>query len=315
MALTTMTTLIYKTARRIIIPIVLIGAYSLIFLSIGVKIAFSESPLHRLLIETGMVKFPEVPTYIQPPSFAAFNNYGQLAKYAGKVQVERPIITPKTMVLFVFGQSNSANYGGEKFVAASDHIYNFWDGAFYRAEDPLLGASGFSGSVWVDLANKLIEKKMADAVILIPSGIGGSSVQHWQPGAVLNPMLLKQLESAKQANLEVTHFLWHQGEADQALDHERYKHGLDYIIQTTQRYFPHSKFFVAQASRCGSMPPSAALQATQRDMSRQPGVFLGPNTDLIEPHDRYDDCHFSGNGLKLAADGWLAALKENRQEK
>lgn len=306
---------IYKILRKAVIPTVLVAVYSLVLLSIGARSALSKNQLHYLLMKADIITLPNVPTYIQPPSFAAFNHYTQLAQYAGKVQVPRPDITSKTMVLFVFGQSNAANYGGEKFVAASDHVYNFWEGSFYRAEDPLLGAAGFSGSVWVDLSNKIIERKMADAVILIPAGIGGSSVQDWQPGEMLNPMLLKQLALAKQANLEVTHFLWHQGEADQSLDRERYKQGLDQLIQTTKQYFPHSKFFVAQASRCGSMPPSEALQSAQRAMSQQPGVFLGPNTDLIERRDRYDDCHFSGNGLKLAADAWLVALKESRQEK
>lgn len=315
MSVTWITRSIYKKIRRVLIPMVLVALFSMVFLAIGVRSALNESQLYSMLVKTGFATLPTVPTYIQPPSYAAFNEFGQLVHYEGKAEVDPPLITKKTMVLFVFGQSNSANHGGEKFRASSDKIYNFWNGAFYRAEDPLLGASGFSGSVWVDLSNKIIQEGMADSVILIPAGIGGSSVRHWQNGGVLNPMLIQRLKQAKEVNLEITHFLWHQGEADQAIDIGHYQEGLDQIIQATKSYFPNSKFFVAQASRCGSMPPSKALQNAQRGLSKQAGVFLGPNTDVIDQHNRYDDCHFSGNGLKLAANAWFNALKENRQKK
>ena len=35
--------------------------------------------------------------------------------YHDKIQIERPLIDKKTLIIFTFGQSNSANHGGEKF--------------------------------------------------------------------------------------------------------------------------------------------------------------------------------------------------------
>ena len=88
---------------------------------------------------------------------AEYNAYGQLVAYRGKHEMPRPVVTPRTMVAFVFGQSNSANHGDEKFRTASPAAANFWNGKYFAAEDPLLGATGRGGSPWTLMANKLIE--------------------------------------------------------------------------------------------------------------------------------------------------------------
>ena len=51
------------------------------------------------------------------------------------------------------------------------------------------------------------------------------------------------------------------------------------------------------------------LLNAQKKMTKIKGVYLGPNTDLIDYRDRYDGCHFSGRGLDKHAQSWLEVLK------
>lgn len=249
------------------------------------------------------------------PGTVQFNADGQLTQYPGKQVVAKPEVSKRTMVAFVFGQSNAANHGGQKFSADSAHVYNFWNGQYYLAQDPLLGASGNSGSVWTLTANKLLAQQQYDQVILIPAAIGGTSVGQWQPGGELHHVLLNRLQAVKNSGLQVTHFLWHQGEADNpkgakpGIDLAGYKRGMQQIIALTRAYFPESHFYLAVATRCFSFAPaSPELQAVQRSLVDHHTVFLGPNTDEIEMVDRYDDCHFSASGLEKHAEGWVNAL-------
>lgn len=247
-----------------------------------------------------------------------FDRFGQLTVYPGKTEMPRPEITGRTLVAFTFGQSNAANSGGERHAAETDRVVNYWSGRFWRAADPLLGASGKQGSVWVDLGNRLVGQGLADRVVLVAAGVGGSSVRDWRPGGRLHGMLLERLQEARRDGLSITHFLWHQGEADHPavspLSLDEYRQGLSEIIAVTKRYFPGSVFFVAQASLCHQNPPSEALKQVQAGISRLDGVYLGPDTDTISTLDRHDDCHLSGRGLDKHAAGWLRALARPAKE-
>lgn len=252
----------------------------------------------------------------------AFNEFGQLTAYPTKIEMLKPTITPQTITAFVFGQSNATNNAGQKFFATSQRAYNYWDGKYYLAQDPLLGADGTSGSVWTLLANKLIDQKAADQVILIPAGVGRSSVNVWKKGGALYAMVDARLRSLQSDGLIVTHFLWHQGEIDNpvsgfsGLGLAEYQTGMEQLINLTKSYFPNSKFFVALVSRCGTFSPiSQPLQAVQRHLTTIDGVYLGPNTDDIGLEDRYDDCHFSGSGTEKHASAWLTSIVMSKTSK
>ena len=243
-----------------------------------------------------------------------YNAYTQLVAYPGRREIARPPITPRTMVAFVFGQSNSANHGDEKFRAHSPAVANFWNGKYFAAEDPLLGGSGDGGSPWTLMADSVIEAGMFDGVILIAAGVAATPVEAWTAGGALNGMLEKRLAETKDAGLIVTHFLWHQGESNNSTaGAANYDAAMQQIIALTKRTFPQSKFFVAQATICG--PGSVAnveLQKSQLGLSRLPGVFAGPNTDTFGVADRFDHCHLNGSGLKKHAAGWAAAITAHR---
>ena len=240
----------------------------------------------------------------------AENEYGQLVDYPDKREVRQPVVAPGTLVAFTFGQSNSANTGSERHRAETRKVLNYWDGRYYLAEDPLLGASGMKGSVWTLAANKLVAARTFDQVILLAAGVGSTSAQEWTTRGRLNVMFEARLADAKAAGLTVTHFLWHQGESDNSDSGVAgYDAAMRPIIALTKRHFPQSKFFVAQATLCLRSPPAnAALRKIQLDLTQIPGVYPGPNTDEIGFDGRYDDCHLNGLGLDKCADGWVTAI-------
>ncbi len=150
---------------------------------------------------------------LQSNAPAKFDTYGRLIDYPGKLKIDCPPQDERTAVLLIFGQSNSANYGGQRFQAIDDHVINYFAGKCYRASSPLLGAENKLGETWTLLGNKLIDQGRFKRVVLIPAGIGGTSVSEWAAGGRLNSMLADVLDNAQQ-RYRITHVLWHQGERD-----------------------------------------------------------------------------------------------------
>ena len=67
--------------------------------------------------------------------------------------------SPDRAVLFVFGQSNSANAARDRYVAGNEVInFNPHDGRCYQTQDPLLGPDGLGGSVWGRLGDDLVSE-------------------------------------------------------------------------------------------------------------------------------------------------------------
>ena len=293
-----------------------VGAVCVACLSIGLLIGMQSGrradDLFRFVQSVRHAVDPRATLWTPPDEpRGSFNTFGQLVAYPDKREVPRPAITERTMVAFVFGQSNAANRGGEKFAAASDAVLNYWDGRYFIAEDPLLGASNLQGGPWTAMGNKLIAAKTFDMVILEAAGISATTARDWATGGWLNPMLEQRLADTKASGLTVTHFLWHQGEDDaNAAGVASYDAAMRTIIALARKYFPQAKFFVAQASACYRSPPDERLRRIQRDLTRLPGVYAGPDTDQIGVADRYDDCHLSGRGLERHADGWVAAVRQ-----
>ena len=288
-----------------------------ISLGIGIRSCLRQDKLFQFLRSNKRIFVAPAKPYMEENSIQV-NFHNQLIKYPNKKIKKRPKISKETIVAFVFGQSNAGNYGGEKFIAETQNVYNYFNEIFYKAEDPLLGSAGEKGSVWTLTANKLIKEKIADQVILIPAAVGNTSVAHWKRGGKLNYMFESKLKEAKDNNLSITHFLWHQGEADNPngnspkLGLADYEKGMKEIILMTKKYFPRSKFIIAIASRCSfKMSSSIPLQIIQKNLTNMKGVYLGPNTDLIGLEDRYDNCHLSGRGLQKHSDGWVKAIKSN----
>jgi hypothetical protein len=69
-------------------------------------------------------------------SLVRTDQFGRLLSYPGNIEITCPIQDAKTAVLLLVGQSNAANYQGQRHQSADDRVVNFVDGRCYRAASP-----------------------------------------------------------------------------------------------------------------------------------------------------------------------------------
>jgi hypothetical protein len=171
-------------------------------------------------------------------------------------RIECPDQDEGTWVLLILGQSNAANYHGQRH--SSEHgeqVVNFFDGRCYIAESPLLGTSGSQGESWTLLGNELVAAGVARRVVLVPAAIASSSVSRWQEGGDLNAMLGEVLGHLS-PRYRVTHVLWHQGEADyiDGTEGSDYRRMFLSLVASLRARGVAAPVFASVATRCGIRP-------------------------------------------------------------
>jgi hypothetical protein len=247
-------------------------------------------------------------------SLVRTDQFGRLLSYPGKIEITCPIQDAKTAVLLLVGQSNAANYQGQRHQSADDRVVNFVDGRCYRAASPLLGADGQRGETWTLLGNKLVQSGLYHTVILIPAAVGASSVRRWAAGGDLNAMLMAVIDTVK-ARYTINAVLLDQGTTDfvERMPEGEYRSDLKSMIDSVRAQGVQAPFFITRST---AGPPDwtednpvARAQATLTD-SRN-AVFDGPNTDRdVTPLDRYDGYHFGASGQEKSTGAWMRLLQE-----
>ena len=229
---------------------------------------------------------------------------------SGRRVVPAPAADGRTMVALVFGQSNAGN-SGESLAREHAGVYEFYKGKIYVAQDPLLGAGGNGGSVWLRLAAQAIDHGYFDTVVLVPFAVGATEITRFAPGGSLHRMLLTVVDDAQSAGLRFTHLLWHQGEADAMLGTPAavYREKFRALLDALRARGIQAPIYVARASRCGRHRPNEEIRRAQSELVEpSAGVFAGPDTDSLDFSARYDGCHFSTEGLEQAAALWLRSM-------
>ena len=217
----------------------------------------------------------------------------------------------RVMVALVFGQSNAGN-SGESMGQPRRGVYEFHRGQLFEARDPLLGATGDGGSLWLRLGSKLIARGDFDSVILVPFAVGSSEIVNWAPGGALSAGVARTIAAAREAGLAFTHLLWQQGEADAIArtPAQVYREQFLAMLAAIRREGVNAPIFVARASRCGRVRPSEAIRGAQHALIDPAlGILAGPDTDALGFAERFDGCHFSTEGLDRAAELWLDAIE------
>lgn len=218
-------------------------------------------------------------------------------------------------VIFAFGQSNAANSGENRYTPMGN-VLMAYEGACYKASDPLPGATGTGGSVWTRLADILIKEYGHETIVLQSVAVGGTSIDIWQHGGNGYPSLVTGLGELREIGLEPSSVLFHHGEADAfKMDPKEYRSKLSDIISVVRRIAGPAQIFVSTATVCGAhqTPDQKLKQAVASLIGQRNGVFHGPDTDqLTEANHRYDQCHFSGHGLDAAAAMWAKAIMQKR---
>jgi hypothetical protein len=237
------------------------------------------------------------------------DQFGRLLSYPGKIEIACPSRDQMTAVLLVIGQSNAANYQGQRHQSGDDRVVNFSAGHCYRAASPLLGADGELGETWTLLGTKLIQSGLYRTVILIPAAVGGSAIHRWADGGDLNKMMVAVIQAAKM-RYTITGVLFNQGAADFILHtpEDQYRSDLNSLIDTIRAQGVSAPFFITRSSNGGNGwskdNPIAKAQASLADSQR--AIFDGPNTDQdLTPLDRYDDQHFAASGQEKYTDAWI----------
>lgn len=289
-----------RLVMPLLILIILSGATFALGVYAGAKRVWPLPQLKRLLAT-------------EAQSLVRTDQFGRLLSYPGKIEIACPIQDEKTAVLLLVGQSNAANYQGQRYQSADDRVVNFVDGRCYRAASPLLGADGQRGEPWTLLGNKLVQSGLYHTVILVPAAVGGSSVRRWAAGGDLNAMLMAVITAVK-ARYTINAVLLDQGTTDfvERMPEGEYRSDLKSMIDSVRTQGVHAPFFITRSS---AGPPDwtednpvARAQATLAD-SRN-AVFDGPNTDRdVTPLDRYDGYHFGASGQEKFTDAWMRLLQ------
>jgi hypothetical protein len=211
-------------------------------------------------------------------------------------------------VVLVLGQSNAANFVGERFRSRLGAL-NWFDGKCYIADGPMLGADGTSGSVWPLVGDGLIKAKIATSVTFVVLALGGTSSADWTDERGMGALLDRRLTQYKTAGLKITHAIWHQGESDFDTPPTLYRQRLERIFGRVRTAYPDVTFVVAQTSICGDKAHAQSRAEILQVQAALSGSAPGPNTDLINRYgDRYDTCHFSGQGARKLAAAWVKSL-------
>lgn len=199
-------------------------------------------------------------------------------------------------VIVIIGQSNVANKVDERGTFPGN-VRNFYDGKCYKAADPLLGATGATGSVWSRIA-------WQDEVLLVPLAVGSTMIGDWAPGGPMYARTSNVLARLDSLGLSPTHIVMHQGEDDamEATDPAEYEADFQRLLVALKDR-TQARVIVGQTSHCRGVRSEAIIAAQLRAIA-QAGVERGPNTDELSKDMRYDDCHFNAAGAQRAADMW-----------
>lgn len=217
---------------------------------------------------------------------------------------------PRTVVLLVLGQSNAASHG-ERVDPAST-VTAFSAGHCVQATDPLPGTSGAGSSLWTAVVPLLETARPDWQIVVAPLAIGGTSVNEWTGVGPLRELLDEHLSTMKRAGITPQAILWQQGETDMGLGTE----AQDYLqgLRELRRRLDHAGFtaplFVARSTYCRGLGAGTIRRVIERhvDSGLEDRILPGPDTDSIGMSGRSDDCHFSAEGRKRAAQLWVSAL-------
>lgn len=220
------------------------------------------------------------------------------------------------LVLFTFGQSNSANYGDGSYVA-KNNVLNYYKGNLYHAKEPLLGPDGKGSSVWTRLGDIMIDSGMCETVIIIPIGIGGTSIQSWLSGKP-REKLNEVFGYLKEDGLKPTHIFWIQGETDNVdkTTKVQYKSRLKQLISLFRKANIDAPFYTTITSyfpynNNNYLGVDKEIAGAQLEISKElRGVKEGPNTDLLNlAYYRADAIHLTKTGLDKLAKEWYKKIK------
>jgi len=235
-----------------------------------------------------------------------------------------------TMVILAFGQANAANgAAGNYHPKNKKNIYNVLDNACYFAKDPLLGATAttpkYQGSVWLRVADKLIENGNCKNVIIKSIAVAGTPISSWAPngkgtgwGGVMHGSyyyrIIEAYKELQSMGFNISHILVHQGESDaqNQTTKEKYKKSFLHIMESMKREGIETPVYLSLASRYGYQTSDNIISAQKELIRDNQNILEGPNTDTLNSfEDRLENggANMTELGVEKHANLWFEILK------
>lgn len=218
----------------------------------------------------------------------------------------------KCFMLLALGQSNAGNYS-DALGNGGPGTYAFWDGKFFGCDDPLPGAGGEGGSVWVRVASRVLFEGDHQASIVCTAAQGSTSVRDWLPDGALFQRALNSAKKLQQLGFPISAVVWHQGETDALLQTPArlYQERLERVVQGLREQGIDAPVFVCVASRRENgrtYEPVRLAQQAVVDIDR--GIHQGCDTDLLDLPYRRDGIHFNLRGVEAFAEDIVGRFVE-----
>ena len=221
----------------------------------------------------------------------------------------------KGLVVLILGQSNAANYGAKIF-ASKQNTFSFYNNVISLAKDPIRGASGNMGSIWIPFSENLLENKTYERTLLINIAEGGSTVNDWNLDGKYHKKLINTLNQLKTNSILPNYILWQQGEEDNYLktSYVEYKLGLNELIKLINGFVRDVPVVLSLTSYSPTAKTPISINIRKAQMvvaTENPNVFLGPDTDkYISKEYRYDGIHLSEKAMIIVAEDWSNIIME-----
>ena len=273
--------------------------------------------------------------FVRDKIYSPFRN--SISKKTTQVSYKQVLCPKDGIALATFGQSNSGNTVrpvATDIAPRNLFQYDWRTGKCYEYKEPLLGTTGTEGNVITYTASK-IAKDTSKRVIVIPFGVGGTSVLEWAYGHLSYQQDIA-LSSIRRSGLSPKTFLWHQGENDArvegskpddlkkvssfskpegndfqlGLSRKSYADALQKVVDKTRQYFPDSYFGIALVSRCSNRNQWAPIREGQREIAnKNKNTFVSADSDKIYTEKtRYDKCHFSKEGAQELGNQYYSSV-------
>ncbi|MBP1805899.1 sialate O-acetylesterase [Rubellimicrobium aerolatum] len=234
----------------------------------------------------------------------------RLADYDPPAPVPCP--PPGESVLIVTGgQSNAANSNSSLLPAREgSRVVTFYDGRCYPQADPVLGAAGQGGSLWVEFGARL-EARLDRPIVFVHGAIGSTQFADWvDPRSGYLDALVATASGALAQGYRDPLVIWHQGETDAEIDPD----GRDTVpavralLALLLDRIPDASIYLLQGSRCGPRFHPAATEAIRRAAAGLDRVTVGLDTDQMDEDLRRDGCHFNSLGRTWLVERLLVEL-------
>ena len=233
-----------------------------------------------------------------------------------RVEVSCP--DPKDAAFVVTGgQSNAANSNSSSYVTRSSHqVVELYHGQCFVHADPVLGATGTRGSLWVEFGDRLAEEIDRD-VVFVHTAIGGTQFSDWNDDrSTYFAAFRDRIIDADKAGFSAPIILWHQGETDAGLtsDFAQFKVDVETLLQRMLDLSPGASIYLFEASRCigGARQNgvTAITDSLHEVADHMEDVTPGLNTDILDADYRSDGCHFNSLGRHFIAEAAAPEVAE-----